>query len=148
MTQDQTPDLVLETFIRCTQDALWEALTDAVVMGTFNCHADRAERDGDLITYLMPDGAPMLRMRDLDVTPKTRLEQTFEPLWEPGIEPGRVVQIVTPFDGYCALRVEHYNAGELADGYREGWSRDLAAMKTFLETGEVGLFDLDMEAEA
>lgn len=43
-TQDMTkPDVMMQTFIRCTQDALWDALTDPQSMAAYHFMCERGK---------------------------------------------------------------------------------------------------------
>ena len=86
-TTEPKPDFVLSTYIRCTQDALWDALTDPDQMARYHFLARRAEREGDTYRLSHADGSPMLTIRTLSAEPKTRIESTFEPQWEGGGAP-------------------------------------------------------------
>ena len=133
------PDFVHQTLIRCSQDALWDALTraDQVAQYHFMCSA----ADGDMIApgdaqrMIRADGSTMLVQRATTLTPKTRIELTFEPNWEGGAEASRVVFLIDPEGPHCKLTVEHYDIPEGQDGVREGWARQIASLKSWLETG-------------
>ncbi len=133
------PDYVLNTYIRCTQDALWDALTDPGQMGAYHFMAARVTHLGDRYAYLLPDGSELMAARTLDADPKSRIVATFEPNWEGGGGPSRTVILIEPEPGCCRLTVEHYDLtfpvvdGE---GVADGWARWAAGLKTFLETGE------------
>jgi hypothetical protein len=85
MTQAATekPKFMMQTYIRCTQDALWEALINEEAFQHYDFLEQRAKRDGDRVTYTMPDGTVTLYTKDIEVTPKTKLVTTFEPTWAP-----------------------------------------------------------------
>ena len=82
-TDDMTkPDFMMQTFIRCTQDALWDALSNPDSMAAYHFAAERVEgeaRVGGALTWITPDGNKMMTQRPTKVTPKTRIEATFEP---------------------------------------------------------------------
>lgn len=134
------PDFVLTTFIRCTQDALWAALTEADAAAAYHPFTPDAVRDDDAIVYKLPDGSDMLICRERRLDPKTRIEASFEPLWTPGIPTSRVVWTIEPQDAVCRLMLEHYDIPKGGEGYAEGWERLVAGLKTWLETGETTRF--------
>lgn len=131
-----TPDYVLRTYIRCTQDALWEALTDAGAAARYHPFTPDAVREDDAIVYRLPDGSDMLVCRETALTPKTRIEATFEPRWAPGVPASRTVWTIEPEGPFCRLTLEHYDIPDGGEGYAEGWERLVAGLKTWLETGE------------
>jgi DNA-binding transcriptional ArsR family regulator/uncharacterized protein YndB with AHSA1/START domain len=132
------PDFVHQTMIRCTQDALWDALTRADQVGQYH-FAGHSAQDGDdnAIEVLRADGSVMLRQAVIKLTPKTRIEQTFEPHFIDGnAAPSRIVFIIAPEGQHCLLTCEHYDLPEGQDGVREGWARHVASLKSWLETGQ------------
>jgi DNA-binding transcriptional ArsR family regulator len=142
------PDYILSTYIRCTQDALWEALTEADMMTKFHFMADRVERQGNDIIYHMPGGGVMLRMTETTVTPKSRIDATFEPSWEgPGMPTSRFTYRIEAEGDHCKLTVEHYDlvAAQTA-GVSDGWNRMVSTLKSYLETGNAQPFRPEMAA--
>ncbi|WP_170125302.1 SRPBCC domain-containing protein [Jannaschia seohaensis] len=129
------PDYVLRTFIRCSQDALWEALTAPEDAASYHPYTPEAVRDGDALVYKLPDGSDMLVCRETSVTPKTRIEVEFAPKWAPNIPVSRFVWSIAPEGAFCALTLEHYDIPEGGEGYADGWERLVAGLKTWLETG-------------
>ena len=137
-TMADKPDYVLQTFIRCTQDALWEALTDPVQMSRFHFMAHEVRKEDDRYIYAHPDGSAMLECRTLEVDPKSRIVSTFEPKWDPAMPASRAVYRLSPEGDYMKLVVEHYDLAMPVvpgEGVADGWSRWAAGLKTFLETG-------------
>jgi uncharacterized protein YndB with AHSA1/START domain len=143
------PDFVMQTYIRCTPDALWDALGDPVQMSKYHFMADRIDRDGDTLRFYTPDGALMLVCRELSVDrPGNRVEITFEPQWDPNAVASRVVYLVVQEGDHCRLTVEHYGLQYGADGVGDGWARLLAGLKSWLETGRPARFGAPMPAPA
>ncbi|GFE65895.1 ArsR/SmtB family transcription factor [Litoreibacter roseus] len=135
----EKPDFRMETYIRCTQDALWDALTDADAHANFNFMASRVERDGNALVYYTPDGSEMLVCTETQLDPKTRISSTFEPRWETDAKPSRFDYIIAAEGDYCRLTLEHYDLSfpvVEGEGIADGWVRTLAGLKTWLETGE------------
>lgn len=143
------PDFILSTFINCTQDALWDALTRGDVIARYHhaCQAARGnmETTGDEIAYLFPDGNPMLTNRVIAIDPKTRIEMVFLPSWGGDDTPSRCVYLVEPTTSGMKLTVEHYDIPGSQPGIGDGWTRFLAGIKTFLETGEAHRFFPEMQ---
>ncbi len=141
MTQ---PDFMMQTFIRCTRDALWEALTDASRMGTWHFMSPRVEQQGDTLVYYTPDNEVMMQARTLALDPKRRIEASFEPHWEGGGAPSRNVFLIDEEGPHCRLTVEHYDLTfpvVPGEGVHDGWHRWAAGLKTWLETGEAARFN-------
>lgn len=142
-SQMTKPDFMMQTYIRCTQDALWAALEDETSIAQFHFMPVTGERDGDTITMRLPDGSPMLTNRLISATPKSRMECTFEPHWEGGGGPSRVVYLITPEGAHCKLVIEHYDLTfpvVPGEGVADGWARWADGLKTWLETGQPARF--------
>jgi DNA-binding transcriptional ArsR family regulator/uncharacterized protein YndB with AHSA1/START domain len=134
-----TPDFMMQTFIRTTQDALWDALTDPDQIAAYHFAIDDARHieDGRGHDMFRSDGTLMLRMSLIQEDPKTRLEFTFEPHWAAETPaPSRAVFVIEPQGDICKLTCEHYNVTPAIDGVREGWARHVASLKSWLETGQ------------
>ena len=146
---DAKPDFVMSTYIRCTQDALWHALTDADTLSAYNSFVDRAERRGDSLIYYFPNGSEMLVIQETKLEPKTRIEATFQPRWEPDAPASRFVYTIEVEGPNCRLVVEHYDIPPSQPGIADGWVRELAGLKTLLETSRPACFaSQDMEMGA
>ena len=134
------PDFVMQTFIRCSQDALWKALTDTNEMAAYHfmCSNVQGSADeGGTVSYIMPDGNPMLDMTMTKVEPKARIEFDFQPhFFGPGAPGSRGVYMIEPQGPLCKLTIEHYALPEGQEGAGEGWSRLVSSLKSYLETGE------------
>lgn len=137
---DAKPSFVMSTYIRCTQDALWDALTqpDRIALHQFMPVVVKgAVIVGDRLVYELPDGETMLAETVLEVEPKSRLAFTFEPGWQ-GEKPeiSRFVYEIDARDGQCRLTILHYELTQDLDGIGDGWAKCLASLKSLLETGE------------
>ncbi|MDW3222963.1 MAG: helix-turn-helix domain-containing protein [Paracoccaceae bacterium] len=133
------PDFVMQTFIHCTQDALWHALTDPEANAAYNFVAGSCVREGNKLVFKMPDDGLMLVLTETLLTPKTRIESTFEPHWagpDVPLEQSRFVYLIEPQGPNCLLTVEHYDIPAGQEGIADGWQRTLAGLKTWLETGQ------------
>lgn len=130
------PDYVMRTYIRTTQDALWDALTDASAAAHYHPFTPHAVREEDALVYKLPDNSDMLICRETKLDPKTRIEATFEPKWAPDVPLSRFVWMIEPQGEVCRLTLEHYDIPPGGEGYAEGWERLVAGLKTWLETGK------------
>ena len=133
------PDFVMRTYIRTTQDRLWDALADESNVAHYHFMASHATRDGDAVTMYLPDDTPLMTNVLLNADPKSRMEMTFEPHWEGGGAPSRVIYLIEPEGVFVRLTVEHYDLTfpvVPGEGVADGWSRWAAGLKTWIETGE------------
>ncbi|WP_299777764.1 helix-turn-helix domain-containing protein [uncultured Roseobacter sp.] len=133
------PDFMMQTYIHCTQDALWHALTDAEANAAYNFVAGSCVREDNKLILKFEDGTPMLILTETKLTPKTRIESTFEPHWagpEVPLEHSRFVYLIEPQGENCMLTLEHYDIPAGQEGVADGWHRTLAGLKTWLETGQ------------
>ncbi|MEO1734051.1 MAG: helix-turn-helix domain-containing protein [Pseudomonadota bacterium] len=135
LTMTETPDFMMQTYIRCTQDALWDALTDPAAHAAYNFMASNVERDGDRLVYYTADGSTMLVCRETQLDPKSRIASTFEPMWAPDVPASRVVYLLAAQGDFCQLTVEHYDLPPENAGVQDGWHRTMAGLKSWLETG-------------
>jgi DNA-binding transcriptional ArsR family regulator/uncharacterized protein YndB with AHSA1/START domain len=145
------PDFMLQTYIRCTQDALWAALTNPDQMAAYHFLARKVTRDGDTYTTYFDHGAPMFVARTLSETPKTRIEATWEPKWDGAGDPSRTVFLIEPEGDICKLTVEHFDLTfpvVAGTGVADGWTRWAAGLKTWLETGQAMRMSSQVEADA
>lgn len=133
------PDFMMQTFIRCTQDALWAALTEADQMAAYHFACNAVEGSAQLnetTTFLYPNGEAMLRQVTTRLDPKTQIEMTFEPLFLGPDAPGsNMLYQIEPQGDMCKLTIEHYNMAPGQEGFAEGWARLASSLKTYLETG-------------
>jgi DNA-binding transcriptional ArsR family regulator/uncharacterized protein YndB with AHSA1/START domain len=135
----EKPDFRMQTYIHCTQDALWDALTDPDQAVEYNFVAARCERKGNALVYYTPDENIMLICTETKLDPKTRIESTFEPHWagpDVELETSRFVYLIEPQGATCQLALEHYGVPAGQEGVADGWHRTLAGLKTWLETGK------------
>lgn len=134
------PDFVMQTMIRCTQDALWDALTSAEAMPHFHFVSNRIEREGNALVYYMADGNKMLVCAETELTPKTRIAATFEPHFAGPNVPmpvSRYVYDIEPQGAFCKLTLSHFDLPEAQmSGVSDGWLRMLSGLKSWLETGQ------------
>ena len=134
------PDFVHQTMIRCTQDALWDALTRADQLAQYHFICDTAKGDaieGQATDMIRRDGSLLLRQTTTKLTPKSRIEQTFEPHFfgEAG-QHSRIVFLIDVEGAHCKLTCEHYDIPAGQEGVSDGWMRHIASLKSWLETGQ------------
>lgn len=131
------PDFMMETYIRCSQDALWDALTSAEAVANYDFLGQTARREGDTLIYATPDGFETLHTREITLDPKSKIVTTFEPKWEPDAQTSEVTYLIAVEGDYCKLTVEHRGLKHDPDGgTADGWVRTLSGLKTWLETGQ------------
>lgn len=138
------PDFVLSTYIRCTQDALWDALTDPDAISAWHFVSPKVTRQGNAFTYLTPEDGTMMVCRTLEVEPKRRIVSTFEPHWAEGIPASRTVFHLIPEARHMKLVVEHFDLHfpvVPGEGVADGWERWASGLKTYLETGTPARFN-------
>lgn len=130
------PDFVLATYIRCSQDALWDALLDPAARTAYDFLGSTVTRDGNVLSFTR-GGARTLTFTETELDPKTRIVTTFQPEWAPAIPSSRVVYLIEPQGETCKLTVEHYGlTAEISDSVADGWWRTVSGLKTWLETGQ------------
>ncbi|MEM6381271.1 MAG: SRPBCC domain-containing protein [Pseudomonadota bacterium] len=137
-TSEAKPDFVMSTYIRCSQDALWDALTDAETNARWLHIECTCAREGDTLTYSFPDGSKMLVCKETHLDPKRRIESTFEPHWEGpavALEASHFVYEIEVEDAHCKLTLEHFRIPAGQEDVADGWNRSVAGLKTLLETG-------------
>jgi len=147
---DQKPDFVAQTFIRCTQDALWDALTKAELVPHYDFLETDVEGDlvapGDRQRHVVEGEHEVVAMTLLSIDPKSRIEVRFEPNWDEQKAHSRCVYLIETEGSACRLTVEHYNIPPGHEDVAEGWARTLSGLKTWLETGESVRFGMPEEA--
>ena len=137
------PDFMMQTYINCTQDALWDALTDPAKIADYSFLATRVEMQGNTLVYYTPDENVMLICTHTTEEPKTRIESTFEPHWQGpdvAMQASRFVYLIAVQGENCQLTLEHYNIPAGQEGVADGWNRTLAGLKTYLEANRAVKF--------
>lgn len=135
------PSHVYRTYIACTPDAAWRAITDGRMTSRYfyatTVHS--GWKVGDAIVYRGADGSIVADGAVLAIEPGARLEMTFHAHWDTELEaegPVRMAWVVEAAGELTRVTVEYYEL----DGRREGAFMDgipmiVAGMKTLLETG-------------
>jgi DNA-binding transcriptional ArsR family regulator/uncharacterized protein YndB with AHSA1/START domain len=137
------PSHIYQTYIRCTPEAAWNAITDGdvTVRYFYGTRVESTWEVGSPIRYLAADGSVVASGEILGFDPPTRLELTFLPHWDPDLaEEGASHQgwIVEEVDGLTRVTVEYYGLtgdSKSAIDFMEGIPLIVAGMKTLLETG-------------
>ena len=138
-TKMEKPDFMMQTFIRCTQDALWDALTKADQMAAYHfaCNVVEGNAAVDADThFIRPDGSAMLKQTTTALDPKSRIAMTFDPLFMgPDAPSSHMVYLIEAQGEQCKLTIEHYDMAPGQEGFAEGWARLASSLKSYLETG-------------
>ncbi len=133
------PDFRMSTFINCTHDALWDALTRGELISAYHFACSNVTGDygaaGDTVDFHFDRGGVMLSNRVLAIEPKRRIEMEFRPHWGEDKTVSRCVYLVEPVASGMKLTVEHYGIGAGQGGIDDGWARFLSGLKTYMETG-------------
>lgn len=133
------PDFMMQTFIRCTQDALWDALTEADQMAAYHFACNVVEGNAAIdqdTAFIRPDGSAMLKQTTTAMDPKSRIAMTFDPLFMgPDAPSSHMVYLIEPQGESCKLTIEHYDIAPGQEGFGEGWARLASSLKSYLETG-------------
>ena len=133
------PDFMMQTFIRCSQDALWAALTEADQMAAYHFACNVVEGNAALnetTAFIRPDGSSMLNQITTAMDPKSRIAMTLEPLFMgPDAPSSHMVYLIEPQSEQCKLTIEHYDMAPGQEGFAEGWARLASSLKSYLETG-------------
>jgi DNA-binding transcriptional ArsR family regulator/uncharacterized protein YndB with AHSA1/START domain len=143
-TKMSKPDFMMQTFIHCSQDALWTALTQADDMARYHFACDVVQGNaavGQATDFIKPDDGAMLRQVTTALDPKTKIAMTFEPLFMgPDAPPSHMtyeIELSQDNDGgdIFKLTIEHFDIAPGQEAFAEGWARLAASLKSFLETG-------------
>lgn len=131
-------DFVLQTYIRTTQDALWDALINPEKTALYYYKA-RIRTDlkaGGPFQYFGADGGLMIDGEVIEVTPKSRIVSTFLATWVDKPKPTRVTFEIEPLGDLCKLTLTHHDYKESGSGAENGWKPVVDGLKTLLETGK------------
>jgi uncharacterized protein YndB with AHSA1/START domain/DNA-binding MarR family transcriptional regulator len=133
------PDFVLQTYIRTTQEKLWDALTKGEITRQYYYGGtlDTNLRKGGPFRYIGPDGNVLLDGEIVEIDPISRLVSTFIPSWTQKAQPTRVTFELEPVGEAVKLTITHHDYLKTADaGIDSGWPVVVAGLKTLLETGK------------
>lgn len=144
---EQTTTQVYQIFIKATQQAIWDAITQPEFSARY-FYGSRVETTGEVgspFRYHSPDGESLWGDETvLESDPPRRLVVTWRSLYDPEAaqEPAsRVCWEIEPQQGgYCKLVVVHdqlETAPKTAANVNgAGWMLVLSGLKTVLETGQ------------
>ena len=133
------PDFVLETYIRTTPKALWDAIINPEKTAQYY-YKGRVQasdlRVGGRFYYLDPQGEVNLDGEIVEIVPEKKLVTTFKALWAPDGELTRVMYEIEEIGEACKLTLTHFDAARARAGVEVGWPMIIAGLKTLLETGK------------
>jgi uncharacterized protein YndB with AHSA1/START domain/DNA-binding transcriptional ArsR family regulator len=132
------PDFVLQTYIRTTQQTLWDALTKGEITTQYY-YGGKLEtnlKTGGPFRYIGPDGNVLLDGEIVEIDPISRLVSTFIPSWTQKAQPTRVTFELETVGEAVKFTITHHDYLKTADaGIDNGWPVVVAGLKTLLETG-------------
>ncbi len=134
----EKPDFVLETYIRTTPHALWDAITNPEMTSQYY-YGGRVQpelRVGGRFYYLDPDGEVNLDGEVVEIVPGKKLVTTFKARWAPQGAVTRVQYEIEQLGETCKLTLTHFDAAAAQAGVETGWPMIIAGLKTLLETGK------------
>lgn len=138
-TNMRKPDFMMQTFIRCGQDALWAALTEADQMAAYHFACDTVQGNSGVdqaTAFILPNGDAMLRQVTTAMDPKNRIAMTFEPLFMgPDAPASHMIYLIEEQGKQCKLTIEHYDMAPGQESFAEGCARLAASLKSYLESG-------------
>ena len=137
------PDFVLSIYIRCTRDALWDALVEADAVTRYHFAGIAAwggkTAPGDAQVMRAPDGTLVLTETVTEIDPKDRIAFDFTPAWyEEPVTSRAVFQLADAGDAQ-RLTIEHYGFVPQDGDVADGWARFASNLKSWLETGETAV---------
>lgn len=136
-TMSEKPNFVLETYIRTTPGALWDAIVNPQMTAQYYYGA-RVQPDlrvGGRFYYVDPDGEMNLDGEVVEIVPEKKLVTTFRALWAPDGAVTRVQYEIEQLGETCKLTLTHFDAAAAKAGVESGWPMIMAGLKTLLETG-------------
>ena len=139
---------VYEIYIKTTPERLWQAITDpdlrkkyAFGVGTYSDWTPGSSFVARTTDLTINPGMLIGEGENVEVTPPTRLVQTFRARWSDDVEregTSRVTFEIQPVGDSCRLTVVHDQLREGANPQLYGgWPMILSGLKTFLETGGI-----------
>lgn len=132
------PNFVLETYIRTTPAALWDAIVNPEKTAQYY-YGGRVQADlkvGGRFYYLDPTGEMNLDGEVVEIIPEKKLVTTFKAMWAPDGALTRVQYEIEQLGETCKLTLTHFDAAAAQAGVETGWPMILAGLKTLLETGK------------
>ena len=138
------PRHVFETYIKASQDRIWQALTDPELTSRYFFDARVASTwdVGSPYHYEIDKRGPVIAGEVIEADPPKRLVLSFRALFDDdtAAEPAsRVTWEITPVGSVCRLTCVHtdlFGAPKTWAATADGWNVVLNSMKTLLETGD------------
>jgi DNA-binding transcriptional ArsR family regulator/uncharacterized protein YndB with AHSA1/START domain len=132
------PNFVIETYIRTTPKALWDAIVNPEMTAQYyyNGRVQPDLRVGGRFYYLDQAGEVNLDGEVIEVIPEKKLVTTFKARWAPQGAITRVQYEIEQVGDACKLTLTHFDAAAAQAGVESGWPMILAGLKTLLETGK------------
>jgi uncharacterized protein YndB with AHSA1/START domain len=139
-----TTSFVYVTYIRATQEKVFEAITNPDIARRYWAHENISDwRPGSKWEHVRSDADRNVRISGnvVECTPPRRLVMTWanaSDFANPATH-SRVTFDVVPFDGMVRLTVMHEElepGSKMLAGISNGWPRVLSSLKSFLETGQ------------
>jgi uncharacterized protein YndB with AHSA1/START domain len=140
------PDYVLQTFIRTTQDALWDALIspEKTQQYYYGSRITTDLRPGGPFKYHDAKGGLLLDGEIVEITPKSRIVSTFIPKWVENAHTTRVTFEIEPMGDLCKFTITHHDVDSAPAGVVPGWAQIASSLKSLLETGEALSYPQEM----
>lgn len=142
MTETKTNTHIIQTYIRATPEAIWNALTSAEITPKyfFDTRLETSLEPGSPFQYIDPSGKVMLDGQVVSVDPPKKLVCSFFPTWDDErVDGGTVTYELIEMGVMTKVRLTHVGLVEghplVAETFN-GWSYIMASLKTLLETGE------------
>ena len=141
--QMSKPDHIYKAFIKATQDAVWDAITNGEMTVQY-FYGTRVESDWDVgssMNYYDGDGGLVSKGEVLAIDPPHRLEFTFHAMWDPELVaegPVREIWSVVEINGMCELTIELFDApagSKTLEDFTGGFPYIVSGLKSLLETG-------------
>lgn len=131
------PDFILETFIKTTQDALWDALInpDKTQLYYFGTRLKSTLQPGAPFQYEGPDGKLLLDGEVLEIQPKSRIVSTFIGHWTEDRQASKVIFDLEPMGEVIKFTITHQDMDKAPSGVTTGWAQIASSLKSLLESG-------------
>jgi uncharacterized protein YndB with AHSA1/START domain len=147
MSAANRSSFVYVTYIRTTQEKLWEALTDPrfIRQYWFGVTIECSWKKGSAWKMVYPDGRVTDSGEILEIDPPRRMVIRWQNEWNPELKaegPGRCTIELEPAGSAMRLTITHEierPESKLITAVSGGWPRILSNLKSLLETGEVAL---------
>lgn len=139
-----TPNHVFQTYIRCTPERLWAAITDGSMTSQY-FHGTTVESDwvvGSPIHYRSENGEIGVTGEVVEYDPPRRLVTTWHFSRDPEAQdeaPSQVTWEIEQQGDVCRLALihDHFDGETFTyESVGSGWPRVLSSLKSLLETGE------------